>query len=195
MKLDIPPGRFSAFLFDCDGTIANSLPVHLKAWNRALAHWNAEFPLEEFYAWGGIPVPKTVAMLNEYLGLAMDVEKVTLDREKAYFDLIATVQAHSEVEAFIRSQHGKSPMAVVSGSPRASVEKTLRQLSLWSFFDVIVGAEDSKQGKPSPEPYLTAARLLNVEPAACLVFEDAEPGVQSAIAAGMKYVRIPQRPD
>jgi HAD superfamily hydrolase (TIGR01509 family) len=134
-------------------------------------------------------------MLNDKLGLKMDVAVVTEAREKAYQALIGEVKSHAEVEAIIRQNHGKIPMAVVSGSPRASVEKTLRQLSLWPFFDVIVGAEDVKLGKPNPEPFLTAARLIDIDPALCLVFEDAEPGVQAAIAAGMKYVRIPQRPE
>lgn len=195
MKLDIPEGRFSAYLFDCDGTIADSLPLHLKAWNSALAPWGTSFADDDFYAWGGIPVPRTVEMLNEKLGLKMIVAHVTEAREKAYHSLIDSVRSHAEVEAIIRKQHGKIPMAVVSGSSRASVEKTLRQLSLWQFFDVIVGAEDVKMGKPQPEPFLTAARLLNVDPSTCLVFEDAEPGVQAAIAAGMKYVRVPQRCD
>ena len=195
MKLDIPEGRFAAYLFDCDGTIANSLPLHLKAWNSALASWGTAFPEDDFYAWGGIPVPRTVEMLNEKLGLAMDIAQVTNAREKAYHGLIDAVQSHAEVEAIIRKMYGKIPMAVVTGSPRASVEKTLRQLALWQFFEVIVGAEDVKMGKPQPEPFLTAARLIGVDPSTCLVFEDAEPGVQAAIAAGMKYVRIPQRRD
>ncbi|RYZ56827.1 MAG: HAD family phosphatase [Proteobacteria bacterium] len=195
MILNIPDGRFAAYLFDCDGTIANSLPLHFEAWKQALAPWDASFPEELFYAWGGIPVPRTVEMLNDHLGISMEVNEVVEAREKAYFSLIESIKAHAEVEAVIRKMHGKVPMAVVSGSPRASVEKTLRQLGLWEFFDVIVGAEDVKMGKPNPEPFLTAARLLSVEPELCLVFEDAEPGVQSAIAAGMQFVRIPQRPE
>ena len=194
MLLQIPEGRFAAYLFDCDGTIANSLPMHRQAWRTALQTWGADFPEDLFYAWGGIPVPKTVEMLNAHLNLALPIAAVTKAREQAYFDLIGTIQSHAVVEAIIKKQHGKIPMAVVSGSPRASVEKTLRQLSLWEYFEVIVGAEDCKQGKPNPEPFLTAARLLNVEPATCLVFEDAEPGIESARAAGMQYVRVPQRP-
>ncbi|MBC7659296.1 MAG: HAD family phosphatase [Chitinophagaceae bacterium] len=195
MILSFPEGRFSAYLFDCDGTIANSLPVHQEAWRIALQKWNASFPEDLFYAWGGIPVPKTVTMLNDHLGLNLPVKDVAHAREQAYLNLIGTITSHSEVEEVIRRQHGKLPMAVVSGSPRASVEKTLRQLGLWEFFDIIVGAEDAKLGKPNPEPYLTAARLLNVEPKSCLVFEDAEPGIESARAAGMAFVRIPQRPE
>jgi len=194
MILQIPEGRFAAYLFDCDGTIANSLPLHLQAWQTALAPYGASFPEDLFYDWGGIPVPKTVEMLNTHLGLNLPVDVVTLAREQAYLNALDSLVSHAEVEAIIKKQHGKTPMAVVSGSTRSSVEKTLRKLSLWEYFDVIVGAEDVKHGKPNPEPYLTAARLLNVEPEKCLVFEDAEPGVQAALAAGMHYVRIPQRP-
>ncbi len=194
MILQIPEGRFAAYLFDCDGTIADSLPLHFKAWETALAPFGAAFPEDLFYDWGGIPVPKTVEMLNTHLGLKMPIEEVTHAREIAYLSLLESLASHAEVEAIIKKQHGKLPMAVVSGGSRGTVEKTLRKLGLWEYFEVIVGAEDVKNGKPSPEPFLTAARLLNVDPAKCLVFEDAESGVQSAIAAGMHFVRIPQRP-
>ncbi len=195
MHLVIPPGPFAAYLFDCDGTIANSLPLHYEAWQAAVQPWGGHMPLDLFYAWGGIPVPKTVEMLNEHLSLSMPVEAVTELREQEYFKRFPTLAAHPEVERIIRDMHGRIPLAVVSGSARASVEKTLRHLGLWECFDAVVGAEDVARGKPAPDPFLAAARKLGVEPSKCLVFEDAQPGVDAAIAAGMKYVRIPQRPE
>lgn len=195
MKLEIPEGRFQAYLFDMDGTIANSLPLHFRAWKEALEPHGAVMPEDLFYAWGGIPVPRTVELLNEHLTLKMPVEVVTRAREEAYHALLPGVTSHEAVESLIKQNFRKIPMAVVSGSSRASVEKTLRKLELWTYFDLIVGAEDCRKGKPDPEPFLTAARMLNVAPELCLAFEDAEPGIQSARAAGMQVVRIPQRPD
>ncbi len=93
-----------------------------------------------------------------------------------------------------KPKSGKIPFAIVSGSPRASILKTLTTLGLVHHFPVIVGAEDYTHGKPDPEPFLTAARLLDVPPAQCLVFEDAEAGITAAVAAGMQWVHVPSGP-
>ncbi len=194
MKLTLPEGKFEALLFDLDGTIANSLPLHYEAWQEALRPHGASMPEDLFYAWGGIPVPRTVEMLNETFSWQLPITEVTYAREQAYHARILEVKTHPEVEAIIRQHRGKLPMAVVSGSARAVVESTLKRLGLWEMFDAIVGAEDCKEGKPHPEPFLTGARLLSVSPSACLACEDAEPGIRSALSAGMQVVRIPQRP-
>lgn len=195
MRLTLPKGDFQAYLFDLDGTITNSLPLHFQAWNQALAPYGVLMPEELFYAWGGIPVPRTVEMLNERFGTAMPVDLVARAREEAYFESLDQVESHAAVEAIIRQTHGRLPMAVVSGSSRAAIERTLDHLSLRDLFPLIVGAEDCQRGKPDPEPYLTAARRLGVNAGSCLVFEDAEPGIESALKAGMQVVRIPQRPE
>lgn len=195
MQLIIPEGRFEAYLFDMDGTIANSLPLHLKAWTKALAPYGQEMPEDLFYAWGGIPVPRTVELLNDHFRMQMPVESVTKAREEAYHELLPLVETHAAVEALIRASHRKIPMAVVSGSSHASIEKTLNRLRIRDLFDGVIGAEDCARGKPHPDPFLAGARLLGVEPRLCLAFEDAEPGIQAALAAGMQVVRIPQRPE
>lgn len=189
----IPPGNFSAYLFDCDGTIADSLPLHHLAWQEALAPHGADFPRDLFLAWSGIPVPRTVEMLNEKFGHRMDPEEVAKVREEAYLALMPSVKAVPEVLAVIQAQHGKIPFAVVSGSPRASVIRTLSFLRLESLFPLIIGGDDSPRGKPHPDPYLLAAHKLGAAPASCLVFEDAELGVASAKAAGMQWVKIQPR--
>jgi HAD superfamily hydrolase (TIGR01509 family) len=112
-------------------------------------------------------------------------------KEQLYLSMIEQVRPIASVVAHITAQHGQIPMAVVSGSPRLTVESTLKALHLGHCFDAIVAAEDYAHGKPDPEPFLTAARQLNVPPAACLVFEDAEAGIESAQAAGMAWVRVP----
>ncbi|RYZ80809.1 MAG: HAD family phosphatase, partial [Proteobacteria bacterium] len=186
MKLTIPSGPFEAYLFDLDGTIANSLPLHFKAWNKALAPHGAAMPEELFYAWGGIPVPRTVEMLNDYFQIALPIDGVAHAREQAYLEMMDEVKSHAAVEAIIRASYRRIPMAVVSGSARASIIKTLTQLKLIEFFTSFVGAEDYAKGKPDPEPFLAGARVLNVDPKKCLAFEDAEPGILSALAAGMQ---------
>lgn len=189
-KLILPPGPFDAFLFDCDGTIAHSMPLHYVAWCRAMEGWNCPFTEDLFYEWAGIPVPRTVEMLNEKFGLKMPPLEISRRREELYHEVLDRVGPVASVVDTIHEHHGRIPFAVVSGSPRASVVKTLTTLGLLDRFETIVGAEDYSQGKPHPEPFLTAAHRLGVTPEKCLVFEDGEPGIVSAKAAGMAFVKI-----
>ncbi|RYZ97340.1 MAG: HAD family phosphatase [Proteobacteria bacterium] len=191
MGLEIPEGPFKAYLFDCDGTIADSMPLHYLAWNEALAPYGAHFPRNLFYAWAGIPVPKTVEMLGAELGLGLPPGPITEAREAAYLKRLPQITPIYEVKEQIELHFGRAPMAVVSGSPRASVIRTLRYLGLYEKFDVIVGGDDCPRGKPFPDPFLKAAALLEITPADCLVFEDGVLGIEAAVAAGMQYVRVP----
>jgi beta-phosphoglucomutase family hydrolase len=193
MKLKIPEGPFEAYLFDCDGTIADTMPLHYKAWSKVLAEEGCAFGEDEFYGYAGMPVAETVRLLNELHGLSMSPEGISQKREEAYFKHLHLVKPIEEVLAEIRAHHGKIPFAVVSGSPSASVKKTLAVLGLLDLFPVIVGAEDTPKGKPHPDPFLLAAKKLGVDPKKCLVFEDGELGIKSAEAAGMKWVRVEQK--
>lgn len=190
MPLVLPDYSFRAYLFDCDGTIADSMPLHFLAWNRALARHNCPFPEELFYAWGGRPVPEIIAQLNRDHGLKMNVNEVAREKEDLYLELLPQVTAVPDVLAEIHRMHGKIPFAVVSGSPRDSVVKTLNALGILDLFETLVCAGEYTHGKPSPEPFLMAAERLNVPPRDCLVFEDADLGIQAAAAAGMQSVKI-----
>jgi HAD superfamily hydrolase (TIGR01509 family) len=192
LPLALPEGTFGAYLFDCDGTIADSMPVHFRAWTQATREHGGDFPEELFFAWAGMPIDVTVAKLNETLGYAMPVAATVRRKEELYYTLIPEIRPIASVVAHVTAQWGRLPMAVVSGSPRASVERTLGSLGLLEKFAVVIGAEDYTRGKPAPEPFLLAAARLGVEPARCLVFEDADAGIQSAEAAGMTWVRVPR---
>jgi HAD superfamily hydrolase (TIGR01509 family) len=191
MKLKIPAGTFQAYLFDCDGTIADSMPLHYVAWKSALVEWNCEFPEDLFYAWGGLPVAKIISLLNEKHGLDIPVEKLARKKEELYFASLPHLKAVPEVLEHIDSQYGRIPFAVVSGSTRDSVTASLRSLRLLEKFETLVCAGDYKKGKPDPEAFLTAALRLGVEPASCLVFEDTEMGIAAATAASMASVKVP----
>ena len=191
MKLKLPEGNFRAYLFDCDGTIADSMPLHYNAWTAVLAEWNCEYPEEVFYSWGGKPVRKIIADLNEINGLQMPIESVAMRKEGLYLAQTPLLKAIPEVLEHIEAAHGRIPFAVVSGSTRDSVVGSLSVLGLLEKFDTIVSAEDYKRGKPAPDGYLLAAERLGVSPADCLVFEDTEMGVESATAAGMASVKVP----
>ncbi|MFI7428955.1 HAD family hydrolase [Micromonospora sp. NPDC049836] len=192
MVLTLPPGDFRAYLFDCDGTIVDSMPLHHRAWCAVLGEWGCEFPEELFYAWGGRPVADIVADLNERHGLAMPVELVLRRQEEHYRRGLPGIAAVPEVLAHIEDAHGRVPFAVVSGSTRASVTTSLLALGLLDRFETLVCAGDYTHPKPDPEGYLIAARRLGVAPTDCLVFEDTDLGVQAATAAGMAAVLVPR---
>ncbi|MGH8045722.1 MAG: HAD family hydrolase [Chthoniobacterales bacterium] len=191
MRLDLPAQPFKGYIFDCDGTIADTMPLHFRAWTRAMKEFGGTFPEDLFYSWGGIPTFKIVEQLNAKYGTHMDAEVVPRVKEQYFVELIPEVLPIGPVVALVKQFHGTAPMAVASGGHREIVIKTLDALGLTQFFDAIVGAEDVQHGKPAPDPFLEAARRLNVEPTACLVFEDSPTGIEAAKAAGMQYVLIP----
>ncbi len=191
MKLKLPPGSFKAYLFDCDGTIADSMPLHYVAWSRVLAEWNCEFGEDLFYAWGGMPVAKIIATLNEKHGLSMPVEAVARRKEELYLEILPKLKAVPEVLEHIEANHGRIPLAVVSGSTRDSVTASLQALKILDKFDTLVCAGDYRRGKPDPEAFLIAAARLGIAPESCLVFEDTEMGIQAATAARMASVKVP----
>jgi len=191
MKLKLPQQSFGAYLFDCDGTLADSMPLHYKAWKKALSEWNCEFEEELFYAWGGMPVAEIVSTLNQRHGLNMPVEGVSRRKENLYFELLPLLKGVPEVLEHVEDAYGRIPFAVVSGSTRESVSASLISLKLLDRFDTLVCAGDYKKSKPDPEAFLLAASRLRVTPEACLVFEDTDMGIQAAEAAGMAAVRVP----
>ena len=191
MRLILPEGSFKAYLFDCDGTIADSMPLHYRAWKQALEEWNCEFDEELFYAWGGMPVAEIIATLNQRHGLSMPVEAVAHRKEKLYFQLLPELKPVPDVLEHIEAKPRGIPFAVVSGSTRESVTASLISLNLLDRFDAMVCAGDYQKSKPDPEAFLLAAARLGVAPEDCLVFEDTEMGIQAAQAAGMASVKVP----
>ena len=191
MKLKLPQGPFEAYLFDCDGTIADSMPLHYLGWKHVLSEWNCEFAEEHFYSLGGMPVTEIVAMLNEKHGLSMPVDEIRDRKEEFYFGLLPQLKGVPEVLEHIELSHGQIPFAVVSGGNRNSVVASLMSLNILDKFETLVCAGDYAKGKPDPEAFLLAAAKLGVAPKTCLVFEDTDLGIQAAKAAGMAAVKIP----
>jgi HAD superfamily hydrolase (TIGR01509 family) len=191
MKLPLPAGDFRAYLFDCDGTIVDSMPLHYIAWKTALAEWNCAFDEDLFYSWGGKPVDEIISTLNRMNRLNMPVEAVGTRKESLYFDSLPHLKAIDDVVQHIHAQHGRIPFAVVSGGRRDSVIRSLTTVNLLDRFETIVGAEDYLHSKPAPDAFLLAAERLGVAAENCLVFEDTDLGIQAATAAGMASVRVP----
>lgn len=192
MKLDLPTGPFQAYLFDCDGTIADSMPLHYIAWKQALGEQGCTFPEDMFYSLGGMPVRDIISLMNEQQGLQMPVDATAVRKESLYYENLHRLTAVPEVLEVIEAAHGTIPFAVVSGSTRESVVASLETLRLLDKFQTLVCAGDYRQSKPHPEAFLLAAERLGVAPEHCLVFEDTDMGIQAATAAGMASVKILQ---
>ena len=193
MTLKLPEGTFKAYLFDCDGTIADSMPLHYVAWKKALAEWGCAFPERTFYAWGGLPAAEIVATLAREQGLTMPAEEVAHRKEDLYYEILHELQAVPEVLEQIEQNHGRIPFAVVSGSTRDSVTKSLVALGILDKFDTLVCAGDYTKSKPDPEPFLDCGQAAGCRARGLpAVFEDTEMGIQAATAAGMASVKILQ---
>ena len=192
MTLELPEGPFKAYLFDCDGTIVDSMPLHYVAWNKALGEYGCEFDEALFYSWGGMPVAEIIRSLNERHGLSMPVETLHKRKEGLYYEMLDRLRGVPEVMEHVHASHGRIPFAVVSGSTRESVVKSLEVLGILDKFETLVCAGDYTKSKPDPEPFLIAAERLGVAPADCLVFEDTAMGIESATRAGMASVKVLQ---
>ncbi|MFM2196954.1 MAG: hypothetical protein RLZZ505_386 [Verrucomicrobiota bacterium] len=192
-KIDFPKEGFDAVIFDCDGTLVDSMPAHFDAWCEALASHGAAgiFKEDVFFAMGGRPTRDIVVDINSEYGLKLDPEAIALAKREAFLRKLHLVELIDEVADFAKSLSGKMPLAVASGGSRYVVEKTLKLLNCSDWFDEVVTADDVKNGKPNPDIFLKAAQLLGVVPERCLVIEDAPPGVMAAQAAGMQVITVP----
>jgi beta-phosphoglucomutase-like phosphatase (HAD superfamily) len=192
MKLsDLLEKGFAAFIFDCDGTLVDSIPAHLKAMQAAFSRHDLLLPATWFFQNHSIP---TDTMLQKFeadgLGHIADPTLILADHKKFFMDNVDLVEEIPVVTTVVREWAGRVPIGVASNGHRANVEASLRALSLWSFFDTVVTREDVLHGKPNPDLYLETARRLNVAPQQCLIFEDSDTGIQGATAAGATVVDV-----
>jgi beta-phosphoglucomutase-like phosphatase (HAD superfamily) len=187
----LPDSDFDGFIFDCDGTLADTMPTHYVAWCRALGENAALFPEPMFYELGGVPTARIIEVLNENHGLNLPVEELVDRKESIFLDLSRDIQPIAPIVTVAQNHYGRIPLAVASGGHRHIVHQTLSTLGITHLFKTIVTSEDYTRGKPHPEPFLTAAERLGVAAERCLVFEDTETGLAAAKAAGMQCVLVP----
>ena len=196
MKLDIPEGSFDAYIFDCDGTLADSMPVHFAAFLKTFQHLGIEIDLSEelYYGLAGVPIHEFVARLNHQFNKSIDSHQVDEWKNKFYRESLDVIKPVQPVVDLLKSSVGQLPIAVASGGTLHCVSHTLRTIGVADLVDALVTAEDVQNGKPAPDIFLKAAERLSVDPTKCLVFEDAALGIQAAYAAGMKAVHVETHP-
>ena len=191
--MQLPCGDFGAYIFDCDGTLADTMPLHYRAWLRVVSGLGGHFPEDLFYALGGRSTGEIFAVLRDQQGLRVpDIAAATVLKERYFMELLPEVQPIRAVVAIARESHGRLPLAVASGGPRSNVVPTLAAIGVLDLFAAIVCVEDYERAKPHPDPFLEAARQLSVTASSCLVFEDSPLGLQAAEAAGMQWVFVPR---
>jgi HAD superfamily hydrolase (TIGR01509 family) len=191
MLVNLTEGKYDAFLYDCDGTLADNMQAHKDAYVKVAANHGLDLDPAIIDEFAGLPTVRVVEEINKRYNT--DFEPKTFADAKSgvfYDEYMEHTKPVDFVVAHLLSHAGKTKVGVVSGGRRKTVEKTLETLGLLDKIDVLVCAGETPHGKPYPDPFLSAAEKLGVNPAKCMVFEDGDPGVRAAEAAGMKWVRI-----
>jgi beta-phosphoglucomutase family hydrolase len=188
------PHGTAALIFDCDGTLADTMPVHYQAWVRVLNSIQIPFSTERFYQLGGMPTSKIIQLLSDETGVAVteaERHELTEAKEAAFLELLHEVTPIEPVIDLARHYRASLPMAVASGGYRAVIARTIEFIGLNNWFGAMVCAEDTARHKPEPDVFLEAARRLDVtDPSRCVVFEDTDIGLEAARRAGMTGVDV-----
>ena len=177
-------------IFDCDGTLVDTMPIHFKAWSITTEKYGLIFPEDRFYALGGVSPVEVLRILSAEQDKKIDFEEVTQEKESLYMQLISEAKEIPEVMEIVRSNFKKIPMGVASGGTSETVIGILNHCSIKHYFDVIVTSEDVENPKPAPDTFLEAATRMNIAPEKCRAYEDADMGIKAIIAAGMDVVDI-----
>lgn len=190
MNLAMPTKDYDALIFDCDGTLTDSMPVHYVAWHKTMKVYGIDFPEDRFYSLGGIPTNKIIRMLAAEQRVDVDADQAAIAKEDAFLELLHLLEPISQVIEVARRFHKKLPLIVASGGFRDVIKKQIKQIGCEGLFDDIVAAEDTERHKPEPDVFLEAARRAGADPTRCLVYEDSDLGLQAARAAAMDFIDI-----
>ncbi len=187
--------QFNGILFDLDGTLVDTMPLHLASWELAASEFQFDYDADWLYALGGVPSRKIVTIINQHQGLALDPMAVVKLKNHHYQRWLPEARVFPAMLELLE-RHADRPMAIGTGSSRVNAQRVLQSTGLNKYFSVVISADDVVRHKPEPDTYLLAAERLGVAPGRCLVFEDTPIGQQAAMAAGMKCVMVVQgRPD
>ena len=184
------PFNPQGIIFDCDGTLADTMPLHWRAWQAVATRHSFQFTEDRFYSLGGVPARDILRILSAEQGLGFDHLEVAREKEAEYLPLIAQVEPINAVVGVARENYGKIPLAVASGGTRKGIEQVLDHLGIRNLFAAIVTSEDVRRQKPAPDIFLEAARRIGVPAQFCRAYEDTDLGIQAIRAAGMDVVDV-----
>ena len=184
-------GDYEAFLYDCDGTLADNMPLHAASYVEVASQYNLTLDPAIIGELAGWPITRVVEEINSRYNTNLDPQEFRLKKGQVFVDrYLETVLPIEYVTEHLKANAGKKRIAVVSGGDRAGVLRTLEVIGVSEYVEVLVCAGETPRGKPFGDPFLRAAELLGVDPKKCLVFEDGIPGVKAAEDAGMHWIRI-----
>ncbi|MDM8160712.1 beta-phosphoglucomutase family hydrolase [Labilibaculum sp. K2S] len=188
-KIDIFPST-KAFIFDLDGTLADTMPLHYDAWVKTAKIMNLEFSLDFLKSCAGMPSSKIIDLLNEKNNRTIDPQKFSDMKEEFFAKEMHKIKEITAVTNLVYKYHGKIPMAVGTGGKRNIASETMQLLGLDKYISILVSADDVENHKPEPDTFLKCAELMGISPENCQVFEDASLGFQAAEAAGMRVTDV-----
>lgn len=184
--------KAKALIFDLDGTLADTMPIHYIAWKNAAARYGIDFSAELFSQLAGIPLYPTVEKLNQLFQKNINPKELGDIKEAEFEKNMHLTPEIRVVTDLVHAWHGKLPMAIGTGGSRRLSMKTLGIIGLQDYFDILVTSEDVSNFKPHPETFVKCAELMGVNPVDCEVFEDGILGIQAAKTAGMMVVDVTQ---
>lgn len=181
-----------AVIFDMDGVLFDSEPLHIRAWQAVTTPLGYQFASEWFLPWVGIPDWQVSDHLHREYGLGASGENLLQQKRTHYLRITAAeLRAFDGVADGVRALLARGiPIAVATSSNRENSRHTLACSGLDAFFPVLVSAEDVTRHKPAPDPFLLAAERLGVPAAQCIIIEDSPAGVQAGRAAGCTVLAV-----
>ena len=189
MGLHVHPDA-RALIFDLDGTLSNSLPVHMATWNKVGETYGFKFDPQIMLEMTGRATIEFARHIVAYYGLSVDPEEIVKLKQKSFRDSAQLLEPVDEIITIVKEYYGKLPMAVGTGASRKSTEVQLNELGIARYFDVIVTADDVIRHKPNPDTFLKCAELMGVATEKCQVFEDGVLGIEAAKKAGMMVTDV-----
>ena len=182
--LDVP-SHIQGLIFDCDGTLVDSMPLHMEAWKYVLENIGVTFDYDFFFSKKGMEETSIVRLFNSHSGVGLDPHEVVRAKHRYFRDHINGTKPIAPVVDIARRYHTILPIAVASGGSRANVVGQLEAVGILDLFPTIVTADDAVKPKPDPEIFLVTAARMGILPQYCQVFEDGEAGLEAAQKAGM----------
>ncbi|MFZ1977273.1 MAG: HAD-IA family hydrolase [Bacteroidota bacterium] len=185
MKTIEVPNYIRGLIFDCDGTLVDSMPLHMKAWEFAIKQAGWPWDYDFFFSKKGMEGRDILDEYGSQLGASLDSEKICNVKQEFFMRHFTEVRPLEPIVNVALRYAGVLPMAVASGGKRSNVQLELDSANIGNIFTALVTADDDVEPKPSPDIFLEAARRLNVPPNLCQVFEDGDLGLEAARKAGM----------
>ncbi len=185
-KIDAADG----VIFDCDGTLVDSMPIHYLAWHRTMKEVGIQFSEERFYSLGGMPSHRIIEMLAMEQQVEVDALTTAHRKEQAFLDWLHLLEPIEAVISVAKVLRGFKPIAVASGGFREIIQRQLQQVGIADWFEIVLTAEDTLNHKPEPDVFLESARRMQIAPDRCLVFEDSDLGIEAARRAGMQWIDV-----